>query len=62
MVSKLRGGKRTVKEVKEFINASYDENPPEKIGDFILDKNLTTSTGKVYPSILAVSLCSSNDL
>ena len=48
MVSKLRGGKRTVKEVKEFINASYDENPPEKIGDFILDKNLTTSTGKVY--------------
>ena len=43
-----KGGKRTSKEIKQFLNASYEKNPPETIDDWVLDKELSGATGKVY--------------
>ena len=43
-----KGGKRTAKEIKNFLDASYQDNPPENIDDFILDNQLSNDTVKVY--------------
>ena len=40
------GGKLSVKNIKNLLNASYDLNTPT--GDFILDKQLSTNTSKVF--------------
>lgn len=45
---KAKGGKRTAKEIKDFLEASYQENPPNELDGFILDKSLSTDTAKVY--------------
>jgi hypothetical protein len=42
------GGKRTAKEIKDFLEASYQEEPPEELEGFVLDKSLSTDTAKVY--------------
>jgi hypothetical protein len=42
------GGKLQANEIKDFINQSYEEKPNDTIGDFILDKELSTPTAKVY--------------
>lgn len=44
----MKAGKRTAKEIKQFLEASYQDKPPETIGDFVLDKQLSKKTGKVY--------------
>ena len=44
----MRGGKVTSQELKEFIQASYANAPPEKIGDYVLDTSLSKPTGVVY--------------
>lgn len=44
----LKAGKRTTKEIKKFLNASYKTNPKENIEGFVLDKSLSKETGKVY--------------
>lgn len=44
----LKAGKRTTKEIKKFLNASYQTKPKENIEGFILDKSLSKDTGKVY--------------
>jgi hypothetical protein len=44
----MKAGKRKVKDIRRFLEASYQEEPPEKIDDWILDKDLTTKTAKVY--------------
>lgn len=43
-----KGGKLQASEVKDFINQSYEKTPKPYIGDWILDKELSTSTAKVY--------------
>jgi hypothetical protein len=44
-----KGGKRTAKEIKKFIEASYNEkNPPKEIEGFLLDTELSNKTAKVY--------------
>ena len=45
---KAKGGKRTAKEVKDFLDASYQKKPPAELDGFILDKQLSTDTAKVY--------------
>lgn len=45
---KVIGGKLSVKNLKALLKASYDEKPPEKINDFILDSKLSTKHVKVY--------------
>lgn len=42
------GGKLPASEIKEFVNQSYEVEPSETIGDFILDKDLSTDKAKVY--------------
>ena len=44
----MRGGKVSSSELKEFIQASYANAPPEKIGDYFLDKSISKPTGNVY--------------
>ena len=34
--------------IKKMLDASYQNNPPSKIGGYQLDKDLTTPTAKVY--------------
>jgi hypothetical protein len=46
--SLLFGGKLSVKNLKALLSASYDEKPPERINDFILDSKLSTKHVKVY--------------
>lgn len=45
---KQKGGKLKAKEVKDFLNASYDKTPPNDLDGYILDKSLSTATAKVY--------------
>jgi hypothetical protein len=45
---KQKAGKRSSKEIKQLLDASYEDNPPEKINGFILDKKLSKKTAKVY--------------
>jgi hypothetical protein len=42
------GGKLKADEIKGFINESYEKTPKPYIGDWVLDKELSTSTAKVY--------------
>jgi hypothetical protein len=44
----MKAGKRTAQEIKQFLEASYEDKPPKKIDDFILDEDLSTKTAKVY--------------
>lgn len=44
----LKAGKRTTKEIKKFLKASYQKNPKKNIEGFELDKSLSKDTGKVY--------------
>jgi hypothetical protein len=48
MPKMLKAGKRTAKEIKQFLEASYNENPPKEIDGFILDEKLSKKTGIVY--------------
>ncbi len=48
MNNEIKAGKRTAKEVKEFLKASYNKKPPEKINNWVLDKDLSKDTAKVY--------------
>jgi hypothetical protein len=45
---KVVGGKLSVKHLKALLNASYEEKPPTRIDDFILDSKLSTKHVKVY--------------
>jgi hypothetical protein len=43
-----KGGKLKAKEVKDFLNASYEKSPPNDLDGYILDKSLSSATAKVY--------------
>lgn len=45
---KKKAGKRSAKHIKEMLEASYQDAPPETIDGFVLDKELSNKTGKVY--------------
>ena len=47
----MKGSGLVVAKIKDFLNASYDENPPAKIGEYMLDSELSNKYGKVYFSI-----------
>ena len=51
MKDKLKGAGLKVGQIKDFLKASYEENPPNKIGDYQLDIELTNLYVKVYFSI-----------
>jgi hypothetical protein len=44
----MKAGKLKAKEVKDFLNASYDKTPPKDLDGYILDNKLSTDTAKVY--------------
>tara|TARA_R110000868_G_scaffold29555_8_gene109951 strand:+ start:3063 stop:5876 length:2814 start_codon:yes stop_codon:yes gene_type:complete len=44
----ISGGKIRVRDVKEFLNQSYKKNSDDKINDWILDKQLSTTRAKIY--------------
>ena len=44
----MKGGKVSSSELKQFIQASYANAPPEKIGEYFLDKSISKPTGVVY--------------
>lgn len=44
----MNGSGRTAKEIKEFLKASYKNKPPETIDGWVLDKQLSKDTAKVY--------------
>lgn len=44
----LKGGKMSAKQLKGFINQSYEEKPKEEMNGFILDKELSNKTAKIY--------------
>ena len=44
----MKGGKTSSKQLKKFIDASYDKSRPEEIDGFKLDKELSKATGAVY--------------
>ena len=46
--TQFKGGKLSTKHLRDLLNASYAENPPNNIDDFILDKTLSTKHVKVY--------------
>lgn len=50
MPRKLKGGSLSADEVKKFIDASYEskKGDTERIGDYVLDKQLSTRKAKVY--------------
>ena len=50
-VNKIEGGGLKVGQIKDFLNASYAENPPNQLGDYQLDIELSNAFGKVYFSI-----------
>ena len=45
---KLKGGSLKVKEIKVFLEASYEEDPPKEILGYELDEKLSFLYGKVY--------------
>jgi hypothetical protein len=45
---KLKGGSLKVKEIKAFLEASYEEDPPKEILGYELDEKLSFLYGKVY--------------
>jgi hypothetical protein len=44
----MKAGKLKAKEVKDFLNASYEKSPPNDLDGYILDKSLSSATAKVY--------------
>ena len=42
------GGRLQVGEIKDFLNASYEPNPPKTLNGYILDEKLSNLYGKVY--------------
>jgi len=50
MPRKMKGGSLSADEIKKFVEASYEDNKgkTERIGNYILDKELSTSKAKVY--------------
>ena len=42
------GGRLEVGEIKDFLNASYEPNPPKTLNVYILDEKLSNLYGKVY--------------
>ena len=42
----IKGGKLKISTLKDLLNASYE--PKDNIGDFKLDKDLSSKTSKVY--------------
>ena len=44
----MNGAGLKVGQIKDFLKASYEENPPLNIGDFQLDNELSNKYGKVY--------------
>ena len=44
----MKGGKVSSSELKQFVQASYADAPPAKIGDYELDKSISKPTGVVY--------------
>ena len=47
----MKGSGLKVAQIKDFLNASYEENPPQRIGEYQLDTELSNQYGKVYFSI-----------
>jgi len=47
----MKGSGLVVAQIKDFLKASYEENPPDRIGEYILDEELSNKYGKVYFSI-----------
>ena len=47
----MKGSGLVVAKIKDLLNASYEENPPDKIGEYQLDTELSNKYGKVYYSI-----------
>ena len=45
---RIIGGKVSSSELKQFIQASYADEPPATIGDYVLDTSLSKPTGVVY--------------
>ena len=45
---KLKGGSLKVKEIKAFLEASYEEDAPKEIMGYKLDEKLSFLYGKVY--------------
>ena len=50
-LTKIEGGGLKVGQIKDFLNASCEENPPNKLGEYQLDLELTNLFVKVYFSI-----------
>jgi hypothetical protein len=50
MPRKMKGGSLSSSEIKQFVEASYEDNKgkTERIGNYILDKQLSTAKAKVY--------------
>jgi hypothetical protein len=48
MPKKIKGGKVGAKDLEEVIKETYSKNPKNDIGDYILDKDLSTDEQKVY--------------
>ena len=44
----MKGQGIIVSQLNRFVNASYDDIPPDSIDDFQLDKELTNKKVKVY--------------
>ena len=44
----MKGGSLKPQELKDFLQASYEENAPKTIDDYILDDKLSNLYGKVY--------------
>ena len=47
----MKGSGLKVAQIKDFLKASYEENPPHRIGEYQLDTQLSNKYGKVYFSI-----------
>jgi hypothetical protein len=43
-----KGGKLKASEIKDFLQASYDETPPKDLDGYVLDSSLSSATAKVY--------------
>ena len=44
----MKGRGLNPQEIKSFLNASYQENAPTQINDYVLDEELSNLYGKVY--------------
>ena len=50
-LTEIEGGGLEVAQIKDFLKASYEENPPNQLGEYQLDLELTNLFVKVYFSI-----------